>query len=1075
MKKQKDGENDIVGDSQTNDAVPDDSISKEPDGEVQLGHMDSRGAPEIVSKMQQLHQSDGLLGTSSTENVPEMQQLHQSDGLSGTSSTENVPEMQQLHQSDGLSGTSSTENGLEMQQLHQSDGLLGTSSIENVLEMQLLHQTNVLLGTSSTENVPEMQQLHQSDGLSGTSLTENVSKMQQLHQSDGLSGTSSTENVSKMQQLHQSDGLSGTSSTENVPKMQQLYQSDGLSGTSSTENDASCLICAVPEMQQLHQGDGLSGISSTENVPEMQQLHQSDGLSGTSSTENVPEMQQLHQSDGLSGTSSNENVPKMQQLYQSDGLSGTSSTENIPEMQQLHQSDGLPGISSTENVLEMQQLHQSDGLSGTSSTENVPKMQQLHQSDGLSGTSSTENVPEMQRLHQSDALSGTSSTENDKQFAGNKMKKQNDGENDIVGDSQTNDTVPGDDSIWKEPDGEVQLGHMDSRGAREIGDSIWKEPAGEVQFGHMDSRGAREIVLEMQEFHQSDCLLGTLSTETKKKIMKVPAILRKVESSNNCYDPMVVAIGPYHHNEINYHHDHNEINFKRMEDIKIQFREQYASKCKKSSDELYKEMKMSLVEAKNHYTEDVEEKFKDNEEFAQMMFLDSCFVIEFMDNCVNPKKDDERITNFDLPFIMRDIMLLENQLPFNILEKLMSFNGQYIGKEMIDKFIAMIINDHRTEKEKETNKATEKSVLHLLELVQIRLVDDQKINGRALECGDSTKEEHVKITIVDDSGEVKEYKCAKKEAQSSKTCFGFHLPSFNKEIKNELSIKSSPEYEDPTKEAQRGKTYSQLHLSSSNKEIQQEYVKITIVDDNGGLKNINVLKKEAQRWKTCFGFHLPSFNKEIKNEINIESSPRKYRLVQELKSIKSSLMGWKYRSVQELKSMGIHFRPSETCQFSDITFISRHLYGWLKLPPIRIEKGTKSLLLNLVAFEACADLSSNFGVSSYVAFMDKLIDHAEDVKELRSKGIIYNLLSNDEQVAQLFNEMGESVEVVDGRIWANVQESLNAFFYNSRCSLWFTECLNNHCRSPWAVIGIVAAIVVVCLTISQTVFSAIQL
>ena len=48
---------------------------------------------------------------------------------------------------------------------------------------------------------------------------------------------------------------------------------------------------------------------------------------------------------------------------------------------------------------------------------------------------------------------------------------------------------------------------------------------------------------------------------------------------------------------------------------------------------------------------------------------------------------------------MRDIMLLENQLPFDILKKLMSFKG-YKEEEMIDKFIAMIINDHCTKKEK---------------------------------------------------------------------------------------------------------------------------------------------------------------------------------------------------------------------------------------------------------------------------------------------------------------------------------------------------------------------------------------
>ena len=93
---------------------------------------------------------------------------------------------------------------------------------------------------------------------------------------------------------------------------------------------------------------------------------------------------------------------------------------------------------------------------------------------------------------------------------------------------------------------------------------------------------------------------------------------------------MIVAIGPYHH-----------VNdkLKWMEVFKIQFREHYGYEYGKPSKELYKEMKTSLVEAKNYYTRDVAENFKDKDEkFAEMMFLDSCFVIPFMDNCIDPKK-----------------------------------------------------------------------------------------------------------------------------------------------------------------------------------------------------------------------------------------------------------------------------------------------------------------------------------------------------------------------------------------------------------------------------------------------------
>ena len=185
----------------------------------------------------------------------------------------------------------------------------------------------------------------------------------------------------------------------------------------------------------------------------------------------------------------------------------------------------------------------------------------------------------------------------------------------------------------------------------------------------------------------------------------------------------------------------------------------------------------------------------------------------------------------------------------------------------------------------------------------------------------------------------------------------------------------------------------------------------------------------------------------------------------------SSNYWYSYCSVKELNSVGIYFHRSKSYQFSDITFNTMYLlWGILRLPPITIEYSTKSLLLNLVAFETCADTSSNFGVSSYLYFMDTLIDRAEDVKELRSKGIIINLLGSDQQVANLFNEISKNL-VLDVRVFGIVKSSLNAFC-RSYPRLWLTEFMHNHFRSPWAIIAFFAAIVVLGLTITQTVFSA---
>ncbi|PPD79262.1 hypothetical protein GOBAR_DD23811 [Gossypium barbadense] len=62
--------------------------------------------------------------------------------------------------------------------------------------------------------------------------------------------------------------------------------------------------------------------------------------------------------------------------------------------------------------------------------------------------------------------------------------------------------------------------------------------------------------------------------------------------------------------------------------------------------------------------------------------------------------------------------------------------------------------------------------------------------------------------------------------------------------------------------------------------------------------------------------------------------------------------------------------------------------------------------MNLIAYEMCPDFyNNNFTVTSYMGFLDSLIDEAEDVKELRHSGILYNRLGSDKEVAKLIKKM----------------------------------------------------------------------
>ncbi|KAJ4715447.1 hypothetical protein OWV82_013807 [Melia azedarach] len=94
-------------------------------------------------------------------------------------------------------------------------------------------------------------------------------------------------------------------------------------------------------------------------------------------------------------------------------------------------------------------------------------------------------------------------------------------------------------------------------------------------------------------------------------------------------------------------------------------------------------------------------------------------------------------------------------------------------------------------------------------------------------------------------------------------------------------------------------------------------------------------------------------------------------------------------SAKQLKAKGIIFRCSESRQFTDVQFkYSWSFEGILKLPAIIIDDSTKTFLLNMIAYETSPDGPDDLGVSSYVCFMDSLIDGEEDVRELRSNGII---------------------------------------------------------------------------------------
>ncbi|KAL7160826.1 hypothetical protein ACSBR2_041468 [Camellia fascicularis] len=169
-------------------------------------------------------------------------------------------------------------------------------------------------------------------------------------------------------------------------------------------------------------------------------------------------------------------------------------------------------------------------------------------------------------------------------------------------------------------------------------------------------------------------------------IFRVPEKLRKVKES--AYTPQLVSIGPLHSNK-----EHLK---SPMEDIKKQYAEalfmrvQTANKTMDITPVLpqcVEKMKLSLYKARDCYAEEVEVDALD----VPMLVIDGCFILELLYRWYHKAHDPDMIgtsnnpnsnnkTSQDFCFdtalnrvaIRQDLLLLENQLPFFVLEDLFS-------------------------------------------------------------------------------------------------------------------------------------------------------------------------------------------------------------------------------------------------------------------------------------------------------------------------------------------------------------------------------------------------------------------
>ncbi|KAM7496228.1 hypothetical protein LguiA_020642 [Lonicera macranthoides] len=162
------------------------------------------------------------------------------------------------------------------------------------------------------------------------------------------------------------------------------------------------------------------------------------------------------------------------------------------------------------------------------------------------------------------------------------------------------------------------------------------------------------------------------------------------------------------------------------------------------------------------------------------------------------------------------------------------------------------------------------------------------------------------------------------------------------------------------------------------------------------------------------------------------------------------------QSSMKLESGSRKVKP-ETSQ--DISFKG----GILRLPPIVVDDTAGSMFLNQIAFERFHVGAGN-EVTSYIFFMDNIIDTAKDVSLLQKQGIIQNAIRSDKAVAELFNSLSKYI-MLDPESSLDVVHKIVHKYCKKPWTEWRANLIHTYFRSPWAILSVIAAVFLFALTI----------
>ncbi|KAL7161117.1 hypothetical protein ACSBR2_041719 [Camellia fascicularis] len=533
---------------------------------------------------------------------------------------------------------------------------------------------------------------------------------------------------------------------------------------------------------------------------------------------------------------------------------------------------------------------------------------------------------------------------------------------------------------------------------------------------------AMKQLLQALEFHHSSSM--SLSQTERKKlcqieiekqlaevkprqkdciIFEVPRSLRKLEL--DAYLPHVISIGPYHHRK----HEH----LKEMEKHKRQVLKHFLQRTQLKLESLVELISGLEDDTRSCYNKSVED--FSSQQFVEMMLLDSCFILELLYSYANRSTYKSGWWNLIihrgfLPFIQRDLLMLENQLPLYLLVVLVThaWHEAHTTSNSIIATPPPLADKCATTSTSNSNNTTSIST------------PPPPLSPAAASDWATTSNSTSNITIPPPP--------ANEWASTSGSTNNITIPPADEWI---------PDLENTTP---------------------YEWVA------NLALKFFQPVIPGVYETPPEYTLNkLPLHLLDIVRQILEPAQPEVHKHEEHNPQLLT-------HSVTRIRGTGIRLRKKNALKITDIDFDKGK--GKLLIPPLRVHGSTKSIFLNLMAFEQCYHREWERYITSYISFMDRLIDSVRDVEYLQKKGIIVHDFGSEDDVATLFNNLRKEIVVptnTNNYYLANVSCDLNRYYTKWRN--WRAILKHEYVKDPWKILSIVAAVLLILLTFAQTIYT----